>query len=56
VVLRGIDGQTVTIARDQIDELVPQRKSLMPEGILKEMTEQQVRDLFGYLRSSQPLP
>jgi putative membrane-bound dehydrogenase-like protein len=56
VVLRGIDGQTVTIARTQIDELLPQRKSLMPEGILKEMTEQQVRDLFGYLRSSQPLP
>lgn len=56
VVLRGIDGQSVTIARDQIDELVPQRKSLMPEGLLKEITEQQVRDLFAYLRSSQPLP
>ncbi|MES2788073.1 MAG: PVC-type heme-binding CxxCH protein [Planctomycetota bacterium] len=56
VVLRGIDGQSVTIARDQIDELLPQRKSLMPEGLLKDMTEQQVRDLFGYLRSSQPLP
>lgn len=56
VVLRGVDGQTVTIARDQIDELIPQRKSLMPEGLLKEMTDQQVRDLFGYLRSSQPLP
>lgn len=56
VVLRGIDGQSTTIPRDQIDELAPQRKSLMPEGLLKELTEQQVRDLFAYLRSSQPLP
>ena len=56
VVLRGIDGQSVTIARNQIDELIPQRKSLMPEALLKDLTEQQVRDMFAYLRSSQPLP
>jgi hypothetical protein len=29
--------------------------SLMPEGLLVGMSEQQVRDLFAYLRSSQPL-
>ena len=29
--------------------------SLMPENVLKDMTEQQIRDLFSYLRSSQPL-
>jgi hypothetical protein len=32
-----------------------QKKSLMPEGLLKELKEQQVRDLFAYLRSTQPL-
>jgi len=28
----------------------------MPEGILETLTEQQVRDLFAFLRASQPLP
>jgi len=30
--------------------------SLMPEGLLDAMSEQDVRDLFAYLRSTQPLP
>ncbi len=55
VVLRGVDGQNVTLPRDQIEEMIPQKKSLMPEGLLKALTPQQVRDLFAYLRSSQPL-
>ena len=29
--------------------------SLMPEGLLDPLSEQQVRDLFAYLRSTQPL-
>jgi putative heme-binding domain-containing protein len=55
IVLRGADGQNVTIARDQIDEMTRQQKSLMPEGLLKELTDDQVRDLFAYLQTSQPL-
>ncbi len=55
VVLRGADGQNVTVRQDEIEEMAPQKKSLMPEGLLKGFTEQQVRDLFAYLRSSQPL-
>jgi putative heme-binding domain-containing protein len=55
VVLRGVDGQNVTLAHDQIEELAPQRKSLMPEGQLRDLSDQQVRDLFAYLRSTQPL-
>jgi len=55
VVLRGTDGQNITLARDRIDEMLPQRKSLMPEGLLNELNEQDVRDLFAYLRTSQPL-
>lgn len=56
VVLRGADGQNVTLAQDEIEELLPQRKSLMPEGVLRELSDQQIRDLFAYLRSTQPLP
>jgi putative heme-binding domain-containing protein len=55
VILRGADGQNVTLTHDQIEELAPQRKSLMPEGQLRELSDQQVRDLFAYLRSTQPL-
>jgi putative membrane-bound dehydrogenase-like protein len=55
VVLRGADGQNVTVRQDQVEEMAPQKKSLMPEGLLKDLTDQQVRDLFAYLRSSQPL-
>lgn len=55
VTLRGIDGQNVTIRRDEIDELIVQRQLLMPERLLEEYTTQQVRDLFAYLRISQPL-
>lgn len=55
VVLRGADGQNVTLAQDEIEELLPQRKSLMPEGVIAKLSDQDVRDLFAYLRSTQPL-
>jgi putative heme-binding domain-containing protein len=55
LVLRGTDGQAVTVRQDQIEEMAPLKKSLMPEGLLQAMTDQQVRDLFAYLRSTQPL-
>jgi putative heme-binding domain-containing protein len=54
-VLRGVDGQNISLAQDQIEELLRVKKSLMPEGQLIAMTEQQVRDLLAYLRSTQPL-
>ena len=55
VSLRSTDGQTVALSRADIDELIPQKKSLMPEGQLKDLTDEQVRNLFAYLRSTQPL-
>ncbi len=55
VVVRGSDGQTVVIPRTDIEEMSASPKSLMPEGVLKDFSEQQVRDLFAYLRSTQPL-
>jgi putative heme-binding domain-containing protein len=55
LVLRGADGQNISLRQSQVEEMTPQRKSLMPEGLLRDFTSQQVRDLFAYLRSSQPL-
>ncbi len=54
VVMRGGDGKEMTLARDMIEEIKPTRASLMPEGLLESLGEQQVRDLLAYLRSSQP--
>jgi putative heme-binding domain-containing protein len=56
VVLRDTEGQTTVVAREEIDEMHAIPRSIMPEGILQGFTEQQVRDLFAYLRSTQPLP
>ena len=55
VIIRGADGRNITIPRDKVDIMRKQKKSLMPEGLLKDLTPQQVRDLFAYVRSSQPL-
>jgi len=55
LVLRGADGQDVTVRQSQVEELVKQPKSLMPEGLLTDRSDQEVRDLFAYLRSTQPL-
>ncbi|MCH8923256.1 MAG: c-type cytochrome, partial [Planctomycetes bacterium] len=55
VVLRGADGQNIIIEREDIEEMKAVSQSLMPEQLLKGMSEQQVRDLFAYLRIAQPL-
>jgi len=54
-VLRALDGQDVTIAAQDIKQVQPMGRSLMPEGMLEGLTEQQLRDFFAYLRISQPI-
>ena len=56
VVLRGVDGQNLVIARDDIEEMRAVPRSVMPDGALDKMADQQIRDLFAYLRGKQPLP
>ncbi len=55
VVLRTADGQRVVLPRDEIDDMRVSGVSLMPEGLLQNLSDQEVRDLFAYLRSGQPL-
>jgi len=55
IVIRGIDGQEVTIAAAEIKGAQPVGRSIMPEGILDGLSDQQLRDLFAYLRISQPI-
>lgn len=55
VLLRTPDGRTVSVPRDSIDDLHRSPVSIMPAGLLRPLDDQQVRDLFAYLRSTQPL-
>lgn len=55
IVLRGIDGANISIQKDQIREMQSAGISLMPEALMDALDEQQIRDLFAYLRSTQPL-
>lgn len=53
--LRTIDGLAHTIELEDIESQSPQLQSLMPEGLLDKLTDQEFVDLMSYLRSSQPL-
>ena len=55
VVLRGLDGQDISLERKDIKSMKAQGISLMPAGLLNGYTDDQVRDLMAYLRSTQPL-
>jgi putative heme-binding domain-containing protein len=54
-VLRGLGGENITLRAAEIKELQPMGRSLMPAGLLDDLTEQQLRDFFAYLRISQPI-
>ncbi|NNE00602.1 MAG: c-type cytochrome, partial [Pirellulaceae bacterium] len=49
VTLRNADNQTTVISRSDIEKLQALQTSLMPADVLKEMTDDQLRDLFAYL-------
>ncbi len=53
-VVRGLDGQDVVLRASEIRSVEPTGRSLMPEGLLDDLNEDQVRDFFAFLRSSQP--
>ena len=51
VVLKDAKNKTHTIAANDVERLVRQRKSLMPDLLLRDLTRQQVADLLAYLAS-----
>lgn len=56
VVLRLAGNQRQIIPRDEIEEIRASGKSLMPEGVEKEITVQQMADLLEYLSSPSSEP
>jgi uncharacterized repeat protein (TIGR03806 family) len=51
VVLKDAQDKLIRIPSKQIEQLVPQRQSLMPDLLLRDLTAQQVADLLAYLSS-----
>lgn len=51
VILRDIEGHDITLQRDELEQLVPLQKSLMPEMLLRDMTAQEAADLLAFLES-----
>ena len=51
VVLKDAQGKTIKVASADIERLVPQSRSLMPELLLRDLTAQQVADLLEFLGS-----
>lgn len=48
-VILPASGEKITIATDDIEETVPSKISAMPEGLLNELTLEEISDLFAYL-------
>ncbi len=55
IVLRGLDGQDVSVARSELRDIRRAPASLMPAGLLAGFTDQELRDFFAYLRLPQPI-
>ncbi len=42
-------GEKVTVKKEDIDEIQPSKKSAMPEGLLSQLSLDEIADLFAYL-------
>ena len=49
VTLRAAEGKEFTVLRNELDELRANGKSLMPEGLEKDLTHQGMADVIAYL-------
>jgi len=55
VALRDMTGVNTVVPRAQLASLQGVGRSVMPEGLLAGLAEDSLRDLFTYLRTTQPL-
>jgi putative membrane-bound dehydrogenase-like protein len=49
IILRGQEGKEQVLLRGELDELASTGKSLMPEGLEKDLSRQNLADLMAYL-------
>ena len=56
VTLRAAEGKEVTFLRSEIEELQSNSKSLMPEGLERDLKPTDIAALVAYIRMNVPLP
>jgi putative membrane-bound dehydrogenase-like protein len=56
ITLRAQEGKEQVLLRSELDEFQSTGKSLMPEGLEKELSKQDVADLIAYLTAQGPPP
>jgi putative membrane-bound dehydrogenase-like protein len=56
ITLRGQEGKEETLLRSDIEELAGTGKSLMPEGLEKDLSKQNLADLIAYLTDARGTP
>ncbi len=54
VTLKLPGGRVESVPRDQVEELIPSELSLMPEGLEKQLSPREMRDLFALLVLDRP--
>lgn len=47
--IQQFNGEVTTLSMDQVNEIVEQKTSIMPEGLLNGLSDQAIRDLLAYL-------
>jgi putative membrane-bound dehydrogenase-like protein len=56
VTLIGPEGKRQTILRNDLEQLVSSNKSVMPEGLERDLKAQDLADLIAFIRADIPLP
>ena len=56
ITLRAQEGKEQVLLRGDIDELKSSNKSLMPEGLEKDLSKQDLADVIAYVRDLEPTP
>ena len=54
--LRAAEGKEITLLRSELEDLQSSTKSLMPEGLEKELKPEDAAALIAYIRTNIPLP
>eukprot|EP00456_Euglypha_rotunda_P076345 TRINITY_DN713_c0_g1_i6.p1 TRINITY_DN713_c0_g1~~TRINITY_DN713_c0_g1_i6.p1 ORF type:complete len:1788 (+),score=452.87 TRINITY_DN713_c0_g1_i6:3244-8607(+) len=56
ITLRGAEGKETTLLRNELDELLSNAKSLMPEGLERDLKPADAAAIVAYIRLNVPLP
>src|SRR5690606_26433373 len=51
VTIRQPENKSITLSREEIDEMQSSGVSLMPEGLEKDITHQQMADLIAFIKN-----